>query len=104
VHLHTDDAAAPLPPATESSLFRIVQEALTNCAKHAKAKNVTIHLQTSSGRASLTIADDGVGFDPDHRGGQGLGLATMRQRAEFLGGRFELTAAPGRGTQIAVVV
>ena len=104
VHTDCDEAADALAPATQSSLFRIAQEALTNCAKHAKAQHVTIQLRTGGGAASLVIADDGVGFDPGRRSGSGLGLVTMRQRAEFLGGRFDLDAAPGKGTRIAVVV
>jgi PAS domain S-box-containing protein len=105
VHLHTDGATAPLPPAAQSSLFRIVQEALTNCVKHAKATHVTIELRTGGAQqVSLTVADDGVGFDADSQSSRGLGLLTMRERAEFMGGRFALTSTPGQGTRITVLV
>ena len=105
VRLQTKDATSLLPPAMQSSLFRIVQEALTNCAKHAKAKNVTIRLSTdSSHHVSMTITDDGVGFDVERHSAPGLGLLTMRERAEFLGGRFSLDTKPGQGTCIRVLV
>ncbi len=104
VHLHTQDATSALTPAVQSSLFRIVQEALTNCAKHAQARNVTIRLSTDSRLVSLEIADDGVGFDLDKQSTPGLGLLTMRERAEFAGGSFTLETKPGQGTRIRVLV
>ena len=105
VHLHTQDATSTLTPAVQSSLFRIVQEALTNCAKHARARSVTIRLSTDSSHpVSLMIADDGVGFDVERQSTSGLGLLTMRERAEFLGGRFSLETGPGQGTRIHVLI
>ena len=104
VHLQVDEAAAALTPAVQSSLFRIVQEALTNCAKHAKASNVTLQLARERGQLVLLIADDGVGFDSDRQRRAGLGLLTMRERAEFAGGSFSLESNPGRGTRIRVLV
>ena len=104
VHLQTQEAARALTSAVQSSLFRIVQEALTNCAKHAKARNVTLQLSADSGRVSLTIGDDGVGFDFARQSTPGLGLLTMRERAEFAGGSFSLETAPGQGTRIQVLV
>jgi PAS domain S-box-containing protein len=104
VHLQTQDATSALTPAMQSSLFRIVQEALTNCARHAKAKNITIRLNTEGHRVSLMIADDGVGFDFDRQSTPGLGLLTMRERAEFAGGSFSLETKPGLGTRIQVLV
>jgi signal transduction histidine kinase len=104
VHLQTQDATSALTPAVQSNLFRIVQEALTNCAKHAKAKNVTIRLSTDGHLISLMIADDGVGFDFETRSRPGLGLLTMRERAEFAGGSFSLETKPGQGTRIQVLV
>jgi len=104
VTLHTQDSPAPLTPAMESSLFRIAQEALTNCAKHAQAKNVTLRLAADRGHLMLTVADDGVGFDAESRGASGLGLITMRERAEFLGGTLTVETRPGQGTRILVRV
>jgi signal transduction histidine kinase len=88
----------------QSSLFRIVQEALANCVKHAKARNVSIRLSTDSDRVSLVIADDGVGFEFETQGTRGLGLLTMRERAEFAGGSFNLETKPGQGTRIRVLI
>lgn len=104
VHLHTAEATSALTTAVQSSLFRIIQEGLTNCAKHAKAGSVTIRLSTDDDRVTLLIADDGAGFDPDRPGRTGLGLLTMRERAEFGGGSFTLESNPGRGTRIKVLV
>jgi len=105
VHLQTHDAAAAaLTPAVQSSLFRIVQEALTNCAKHAKAGQVTLQLASDRSQVSLLIADDGVGFDSDRQNRPGLGLLTMRERAEFAGGSFSLESKPGLGTRIRVLI
>jgi PAS domain S-box-containing protein len=96
---------AEVPAAVQSSLFRIVQEALTNCVKHAKARNVTIRLANDgAGRLSLLIADDGIGFDTASQSTTGLGLLTMRERAEFLGGRFVLESERARGTRILVTI
>lgn len=104
VHLHTEDATGALVPAAQSNLFRIVQEALTNCARHARARNVTIRLSTDEDRVSLMIADDGAGFDLESLSTPGLGLLTMRERAEFAGGSFRLETKPGQGTRILVLV
>lgn len=101
----TERAARP-SPALESVLFRIVQEALTNAAKHARAANVVVTLDLERDPASLTVKDDGIGFDPDALGAtthtSGLGILTMREMSEFSGGRFTLESAPGSGTRITV--
>lgn len=98
------EAQARLPADQESLLFRIVQEAMTNCAKHAQAQNISIELHHDAAHARLSISDDGKGFEPDPaRPPSGLGLLTMRERAEFAGGSFSLESQPGRGTRISVV-
>jgi two-component system NarL family sensor kinase len=83
------------------ALFRIVQEALGNVAKHASATQVSVRLSRSDGLVSLTVSDDGVGLDPGRiaRHG-GLGLVMMRERATQLNGRFDVERAPGGGTTI----
>ena len=89
----------------ESLLFRIAQEALTNCAKHSRANSVVILLSSGDYPISMIITDDGVGFDPEQLGKEGtigLGLINMREMAEVAGGRFVLESAPGYGTRIAV--
>ncbi|HEX6735155.1 MAG TPA: ATP-binding protein, partial [Azonexus sp.] len=93
-----------LGPELESTLFHIANEALTNCAKHSHASTVAIVLKREAGKVVLSIADNGIGFTPEAPPGSGLGLITMRERAEFAGGTFRLDAAPGHGTRIEVRV
>lgn len=100
------DPVPRLPAAAEIALFRIVQEALTNVARHAQARQVRILLAVREGCITLEIADDGIGFDPANtgpRGGQAAwGLATMRERAESVGAQFRVDTAPGKGANISV--
>ncbi|MDP1524960.1 MAG: cache domain-containing protein [Rhodocyclaceae bacterium] len=95
-------SALRLPPVIETNLFRIVQEALTNCAKHARAKSIHIRQVINGNEVKLIISDDGAGFDPQHPPKSGQGLRTMQHRAEFIGGRFSLESQAGVGTQIAI--
>jgi len=108
VHFTDAESTLRLPPEVESNLFRIAQEALTNCAKYAAAKAVVIELQHDDARAVMTICDDGIGFDPAALGQPGhpagLGIITMRERAEFTGGRFSIESHPGKGTRIRVEI
>lgn len=108
VELTCDDRAIRLDPEREALLFRIVQEALTNCAKHARATSVKIELALERNPVSLDVADDGVGFDPEALGspgaGCGLGLLNMRSMAEVAGGRFVIETRRGAGTHIRVEV
>jgi PAS domain S-box-containing protein len=95
--------ARRLPSEVETALYRIVQEALTNAAKHAVpagAKNVSVTLQRVDGHVLATIEDDGPGFDPETAGAGRLGLVGMRERAALLGGTLEVESAPGSGTTI----
>ncbi|HEY3326431.1 MAG TPA: PAS domain S-box protein [Novimethylophilus sp.] len=93
-----------LPAQIEIALFRIAQEALTNCAKHAKTKLVTIALEITARRVIFSIADTGEGFDVTRLGVDGdkpgLGLLSMRERAEAIGGQLRIESVPGRGTTI----
>jgi PAS domain S-box-containing protein len=99
-----------LPPEVETALYRIVQEALTNVAKHAadvagdrevkRATRVSITLQRINGHVQVTIEDNGPGFDPETAGEGRLGLAGMRERATLLGGTLEIESTPGSGTTI----
>jgi len=108
VHLAVDVGELKFTKNIETMLFRIAQEALTNCDKHAQASNVNITFARSGQAVVLTISDDGIGFDPaalgTDRRDTGIGLLTMRDRAEFVGGRFSLDTAPGRGTSIKVEI
>jgi two-component system NarL family sensor kinase len=91
----------------ETAVYRTAQEALQNVAKHADASRVRVRLFRRADRAVLEVADDGSGFDldaPGSPGPTGLGLAGMRERAELLGGRLDLSAAPGRGTTVRLTI
>jgi signal transduction histidine kinase len=95
------------PPQVEIALFRIAQEALNNVAKHAPGSRVAIDLRQEGREYVMRITDDGGGRPADpplpQRGGRvPLGLITMRERAEGVGGRFEVTALPGGGTRVTV--
>ncbi|MBK8988295.1 MAG: sensor histidine kinase [Chloroflexi bacterium] len=95
----------PHPPEVEVALFRITQEALHNVVKHARATQVAIHLSETTEAICLEIADDGVGFRTDTNNGRflgGLGMHTMGERAEALGGYLKIRSAPGEGTAVIV--
>ncbi len=96
-----------LDPGVELQILRIVQEALANVRKHARAANVAIELHQNAEWVHLTVADDGVGFKPGRvrtNDGPRFGLATMRERAEGIGGTLVVETHPGSGTRILVRV
>jgi signal transduction histidine kinase len=93
-------ASQRLAPQTEQELFRMAQEALNNVLKHAHATRVSVRLDVSAERILLEIADNGLGFEPSLGGGGGFGLASMRQRAERLGGSLRIQSAPGTGARV----
>jgi two-component system sensor histidine kinase UhpB len=93
-----------LPDETETHLFRIAQEALTNVARHAGAKHVRMQLQAGAGGVRLTIADDGCGLPAAPANPQGLGLIGMRARARSAGGDVAIHSRPGEGVLIEVQV
>jgi signal transduction histidine kinase len=100
-----DDRVRDLSRGSALALFRIVQEALGNAAKHAHAKRITVRLTRSGDDVSFTVSDDGAGFDPGSLGTSGgLGLVMMRERATQLNGTFHFESAPGRSTTITVVI
>lgn len=106
VDVHGEERAERLPPATEIALFRIAQEALNNIAKHAHAGLVDVRLERSGDQFVMSVADDGTGFDAASNSNSGrrvgLGMVTMRERTQAVGGQFEVGAAPGRGTRVMV--
>jgi signal transduction histidine kinase len=85
-------------------LFRIVQEAVMNAVKHSGAHEVSVHLCGESDSLSVTVTDDGVGFDVDAAWGQGLGLISMNERLEAIGGTLDIESVVGAGTRLAVMV
>jgi two-component system NarL family sensor kinase len=102
-------AGMPLPIHVTSGLYRIAQEALTNVARHAKAQRVTLALIVQPGEVSLSLTDDGCGFDPEqvaaHRSSaEQFGLVGLNERARLIGGTLELCSAPNEGTQLTIRV
>ncbi|HYF75621.1 MAG TPA: ATP-binding protein, partial [Symbiobacteriaceae bacterium] len=98
-----------LPDELETALFRIIQEAVTNTVKHAKAKRVSITLQREPGAIHAVVQDDGHGFHPVHvvsksDKDRGLGLFGMQERAALVGGTVHIDSGPGRGTTVSVSV
>lgn len=89
-----------LPDETETHLFRIVQEALTNVARHSGATRVTIHLRAENDVIRLTLSDNGSGLKQERSGS--MGLSGMRARARSAGGELKLTSEPGAGVTIEV--
>jgi PAS domain S-box-containing protein len=99
------DDVVELPSTAESELYRIAQEALNNALKHAGATSVVVRISTDSGRFELEVVDDGRGFDLETVAGQhGVGLVSMRERAEKLGGTLAVESHPGQGTKVKVSV
>jgi signal transduction histidine kinase len=92
-----------LPAEVATALYRIVQEGLTNVAKHAQARTVSVLLTRKNGRVALVIEDDGRGFDPDSPA-DGFGLQGMRERVDLLGGSLQVESRAGAGTTLAVEV
>jgi signal transduction histidine kinase len=97
-----------LPPAVEATLYRVMQEAITNIVKHANASRSGIMLEIANGEASMVIEDDGCGFVWDDmrvaRPGDRLGLLGMRERLSLVGGVLEIESAPGNGAALIIHV
>jgi signal transduction histidine kinase len=93
-----------LPSEVETVLYRVVQEALTNVVKHARAERVSILLRERDGGVAAVIEDDGRGFSPEAETGEGLGLVGMRERVALVDGRLDVESAAGTGTTIVVEV
>ena len=103
--LHTSGCSTiGCAPEVETTLYRIAQEALTNVAKHARAKRVDVILERRPTRVLLIVEDDGVGFDRGRQrraGRDGFGLLGMQERAALVGATLEIESAPGKGTTIS---
>jgi signal transduction histidine kinase len=102
VEAHLGDTR--LEPFLETTLYRIVQEALTNVVKHADARRVSISVVRKDGSISAVVEDDGRGFDVEGARDDALGLLGMRERVGLVGGRMSIESAPGAGTTLAVEV
>jgi PAS domain S-box-containing protein len=100
IDFETAGLADRLPAEAETVLYRVVQEALTNVAKHARATRVSVVVSRHAGTATAAVEDDGVGFDPEAAGAGRLGLVGMRERVTLAGGELDVESAPGAGTTI----
>jgi PAS domain S-box-containing protein len=99
VEKHISVEENEIPNSLRTVLFRVMQEAMNNIAKHSKADLVRLILRKTVDRIELSVEDDGEGFDPGNIK-QGLGLTSMRERVELSGGAFEIESIPGKGTVI----
>jgi signal transduction histidine kinase len=95
---------ARLPAEVETALYRIVQESLTNVAKHADARTVSVVLTRHAGGVTTVIEDDGRGFDPPLAGRDRFGLQGMRERVQLLDGSLRVESRSGAGTTLVVQV
>ncbi len=109
VHLEERGTTRRLPPQMETALFRVVQEAVNNIARHSGARNVRLNFDCSNGVVQIDVEDDGIGFDlseiartRDSR--RGLGLVGMQERVGLLGGKISILSDPGHGTHISIRV
>jgi signal transduction histidine kinase len=97
-----------LPGTVEATLYRLVQEALTNVGKHARASQVRIRIKHGHRLLRCIIEDNGIGFDvpalPARVAGQGLGLSASRERLAALGGTLRITSGHGRGTELVITI
>jgi len=99
------DGSDDLPTEVSVAFYRVAQEALNNVAKHSGAQTATVEMRSEGDPVKilrLNVRDDGSGFDPAHAGGGQLGMGIMRERAEAIGARLDVTSAPARGTTISV--
>ncbi|HLY27240.1 MAG TPA: GAF domain-containing sensor histidine kinase [Aggregatilineales bacterium] len=99
-HCEVVGAQRPFPLRVEAGLFRIAQEAVTNVIRHAHARRLMVRLTATPEQVQLSVEDDGVGFDPQAVPKSRFGLIGLNERARLLGGKVELSSAPGKGTII----
>ena len=98
----TSEMSVELPEEHKTCVYRVVQEALNNCARHAQAGAVQVSVRHAGGQIFVTVQDDGSGFDPERT--RGLGLLGMEERVRHLGGSFQVDSQPGRGTLLRVTL
>jgi signal transduction histidine kinase len=102
VTINADSVPEDLPDEPRTCVYRVVQEALRNVIRHAKANTVQIHLAHDNSALRLTIQDDGEGFSPERE--RGVGILGMEERVRHLNGVFKMTSQPGQGTTITVLL
>jgi signal transduction histidine kinase len=103
VNLTVNAQLEDLPDQHKTNLYRIVQEALTNCARHSKAKAIIISIRQFESELLVSVSDDGIGLAPRAHGG-GLGLIGIQERARELGGSIVIDSAPEQGTRLTVSI
>ena len=104
IRLEVDGDLRDVPDPHRTYLYRIVQEGLTNCARHAQAKSIHVKLEDTGGQLAVLVEDDGVGFDQHSGVAYGLGLLGMTERVRELCGRLSIQSTPGKGTRIEVLL
>ena len=104
VDFHSALGETRLPSEVETTLYRVVQEALTNIVKHANAQSVSISIARRGSSVAAVVEDDGEGFDPRKTRDEGIGLLGMRERLALLDGRLEVESRPGAGTTVVAEV
>lgn len=104
VNVQIEGAVNELPEAYSTCVYRVVQEALTNCARHAQAHEIRIAVHGQEDRLAITVQDDGAGFRAAQARGRGLGLLGIEERVRELGGRFSVRSAPGHGTVLSAEI
>lgn len=102
-HLTEQLGTSPLPPAVETTLYRVVQEALHNARKHAAAQRLDLRLESNGTSVTCEVRDDGAGFVPGDSHA-GFGVQGMRERVELLGGRLRVQSSPGQGTRVFATI
>jgi len=101
VELNTFGMEQPLQRGVEIAVYRIIQEAVSNVLKHAKASELSIAVTHAPGRLSVVVSDNGIGFDTSATS-TGVGLANIRSRAAALGAQAQIDSATGKGTTVSV--
>jgi len=104
IEFTSDNVPATLPHDVTLCLFRVAQEALHNALTHSGAGSVSVHLLGEPDRLTMTIADDGVGFDVNDAWRRGLGLVSMSERLESIDGTLDIDSRPGSGTRLSISV
>lgn len=102
VKMVADEIVEDLPDSHRTCVYRVVQEALNNCTRHAQASQVRVVVRRDQHSLSVTVQDDGVGFDP--RREKGMGLLGMEERVEQLGGSFSIDSSPGHGAVLSILL
>ena len=103
VQMHSNVKSLPLAPEAQVMLFRIIQEAVNNCIRHAKAAHIGINIDTTS-LISVTVVDDGIGFEVARPGKRGVGILNMQHRTSLLKGSISWKARQNGGTEINIVL